>query len=94
MDGDGRDGVGCKDAGSEDYENLPTSVSLSTHMTAGAMAGILEHSVMYPIDSVKVRPGGWRGAASRMERVRLHPAPGASGAVLRNHVLPGAASSC
>ncbi|XP_004270714.1 mitoferrin-1 isoform X1 [Orcinus orca] len=58
MDGDSRDGGGgggCKDAGSEDYENLPTSVSLSIHMTAGAMAGILEHSVMYPVDSVKTR---------------------------------------
>uniref|UniRef100_A0A3Q2HRW2 Mitoferrin-1 n=1 Tax=Equus caballus TaxID=9796 RepID=A0A3Q2HRW2_HORSE len=54
MDGDSRDGGGgCKDAGSEDYENLPTSASLSTHMTAGAMAGILEHSIMYPVDSVK-----------------------------------------
>uniref|UniRef100_A0A2K5I1D0 Mitoferrin-1 n=1 Tax=Colobus angolensis palliatus TaxID=336983 RepID=A0A2K5I1D0_COLAP len=59
MDGDSRDGGGGgKDAtGSEDYENLPTSASVSTHMTAGAMAGILEHSVMYPVDSVKVRPG-------------------------------------
>ncbi|KAF6307176.1 solute carrier family 25 member 37 [Rhinolophus ferrumequinum] len=56
MDGDSRDGGGgCKDAGSEDYENLPTSASLSTHMTAGAMAGILEHTVMYPVDSVKTR---------------------------------------
>ncbi|KAG3294365.1 mitoferrin-1 isoform X1 [Marmota monax] len=57
MDGDSRDGGGgcCKDAGSEDYENLPTSASVSTHMTAGAMAGILEHTVMYPVDSVKTR---------------------------------------
>ncbi|XP_077008927.1 mitoferrin-1 isoform X2 [Tamandua tetradactyla] len=56
MDGDTRDGGGgSKDAGSEDYENLPTSASVSTHMTAGAMAGILEHSVMYPVDSVKTR---------------------------------------
>nr|KAF6482083.1 solute carrier family 25 member 37 [Molossus molossus] len=56
MDGDSRDGGGgSKDAGSEDYENLPTSASLSTHMTAGAMAGILEHTVMYPVDSVKTR---------------------------------------
>lgn len=56
MDGDCRDGGGGgKDAGSEDYENLPTSASLSTHMTAGAMAGIMEHMVMYPVDSVKVR---------------------------------------
>lgn len=56
MDGDCRDGgCGSRDAGSEDYENLPTSASVSTHMTAGAMAGILEHSLMYPLDSVKVR---------------------------------------
>ncbi|XP_070272700.1 mitoferrin-1 isoform X1 [Myotis yumanensis] len=56
MDGDCRDGGGgSKDAGSEDYENLPTSASLSTHMTAGAMAGIMEHMVMYPVDSVKTR---------------------------------------
>ncbi|XP_004630722.1 mitoferrin-1 isoform X1 [Octodon degus] len=56
MDGDSRDGGGGgKDAGSEDYENLPTSASVSTHMTAGALAGILEHSVMYPVDSVKTR---------------------------------------
>nr|BAB31839.2 unnamed protein product [Mus musculus] len=55
MDGDCRDGgCGSKDAGSEDYENLPTSASVSTHMTAGAMAGILEHSIMYPVDSVKM----------------------------------------
>lgn len=83
MDGDSRDGGGggCKDAGSEDYENLPTSASLSTHMTAGAMAGILEHSVMYPVDSVKVRREETcgtervdRGARARA-RVRLHPAP-------------------
>ncbi|XP_053874398.1 mitoferrin-1 isoform X1 [Malaclemys terrapin pileata] len=38
----------------EDYESLPTGASLSTHMTAGAVAGILEHTVMYPVDSVKV----------------------------------------
>lgn len=63
MDGDSRDGGGGggKDAGSEDYENLPTSASVSTHMTAGAMAGILEHSVMYPVDSVKVRRGETSG---------------------------------
>ncbi|XP_051830180.1 mitoferrin-1 isoform X1 [Antechinus flavipes] len=62
MDGDSREGGvgsgpggGSKDAGAEDYENLPTNASLSTHMTAGAMAGILEHSVMYPVDCVKTR---------------------------------------
>lgn len=37
-----------------DYESLPPHVSVLTHMTAGAVAGILEHTVMYPVDSVKV----------------------------------------
>lgn len=37
----------------EDYESLPTA-SVGVHMTAGAFAGIMEHCVMYPLDSVKV----------------------------------------
>lgn len=40
---------------SNEYECLPPHASLTTHMTAGAVAGILEHTVMYPVDSVKVR---------------------------------------
>ncbi|XP_037536438.1 mitoferrin-1 [Nematolebias whitei] len=39
----------------ESYESLPPHVSVTTHMTAGAVAGVLEHSVMYPVDSVKTR---------------------------------------
>ncbi|KAF2899967.1 hypothetical protein ILUMI_06219 [Ignelater luminosus] len=38
----------------EDYETLPTS-NVITHMTAGAFAGVMEHCVMYPLDSVKTR---------------------------------------
>ncbi|GAB0098998.1 Mitoferrin [Sergentomyia squamirostris] len=38
----------------DDYEQLPTT-SVFTNMTAGAIAGILEHCVMYPLDSVKTR---------------------------------------
>lgn len=37
-----------------EYESLPETVSTSTHMIAGAVAGVLEHCVMYPIDCVKV----------------------------------------
>lgn len=37
----------------DDYEVLP-STSVSVNMTAGAIAGVLEHCVMYPLDSVKV----------------------------------------
>ena len=35
------------------YESLPSS-TMSTHMMAGAFAGVMEHCVMYPVDSVKV----------------------------------------
>ena len=39
----------------DDYESLPASASLSVTCFAGALAGIAEHCVMFPIDSVKVR---------------------------------------
>ncbi|CAJ1054092.1 mitoferrin-2-like [Xyrichtys novacula] len=48
-----------------DYEGLPQGVATSTHMLAGAVAGIMEHCLMYPIDCVK----------TRMQS--LHPQPGA-----------------
>uniref|UniRef100_A0A1A9Z9K8 Mitoferrin n=1 Tax=Glossina pallidipes TaxID=7398 RepID=A0A1A9Z9K8_GLOPL len=38
----------------DDYESLPTT-SVAINMTAGAIAGVLEHIVMYPMDSVKTR---------------------------------------
>uniref|UniRef100_A0A6B2EFS0 Putative mitochondrial carrier protein mrs3/4 n=1 Tax=Phlebotomus kandelakii TaxID=1109342 RepID=A0A6B2EFS0_9DIPT len=38
----------------DDYEQLPTT-SVFTNMTAGAIAGVLEHCIMYPLDSVKTR---------------------------------------
>ncbi|TRZ03908.1 hypothetical protein DNTS_011093, partial [Danionella cerebrum] len=44
-----------KSDGGEDYESLPPHASLGTQMTAGAVAGVLEHTVMYPVDSVKTR---------------------------------------
>ncbi|KAJ8920122.1 hypothetical protein NQ315_011779 [Exocentrus adspersus] len=39
---------------SDDYETLPTD-NVVTHMIAGAIAGVMEHCVMYPLDSVKTR---------------------------------------
>ncbi|MEQ2165986.1 hypothetical protein GOODEAATRI_022835 [Goodea atripinnis] len=50
------DGELFNDNSDGDYESLPPHVSVTTHMTAGAVAGILEHTVMYPVDSVKVTP--------------------------------------
>ncbi|XP_037949302.1 mitoferrin [Teleopsis dalmanni] len=38
----------------DDYESLPTT-SVAINMTAGAMAGVLEHFIVYPLDSIKTR---------------------------------------
>jgi solute carrier family 25 iron transporter 28/37 len=40
---------------SEDYESLPESMHPAIHMVAGALAGIGEHCIMYPVDVVKTR---------------------------------------
>lgn len=39
----------------EDYESLGSSHTVAVHMTAGAAAGMAEHCVMFPLDSVKTR---------------------------------------
>lgn len=36
------------------YESLPAESSSRTHMLAGAFAGISEHCLIFPIDSIKV----------------------------------------
>jgi hypothetical protein len=38
----------------DEFEALPDTYPLSTHLVAGALAGIAEHCIMYPIDSIKV----------------------------------------
>lgn len=38
-----------------DYEGLPQYASTRTHMLAGAVAGIMEHCLMFPVDCVKTR---------------------------------------
>ena len=37
-----------------DYESLPSNASFSSHLVAGALAGITEHSITYPLDMIKV----------------------------------------
>lgn len=48
----------------EDYETLPTN-NVATHMSAGAIAGVMEHCVMYPLDSVKTRLQSFAPSAVR-----------------------------
>ncbi|KAF8705424.1 Mitochondrial carrier, partial [Rhizoctonia solani] len=36
-----------------DYEALPSNAGIGVNMLAGAMAGISEHAVMFPVDSIK-----------------------------------------
>ncbi|KAG9068618.1 Fe(2+) transporter [Linnemannia hyalina] len=38
-----------------DYEALPENASLTACLIAGAIAGVAEHAVMYPVDSIKTR---------------------------------------
>ncbi|OLY83538.1 Mitochondrial RNA-splicing protein MRS3 [Smittium mucronatum] len=38
-----------------EYEELPASNSIYMHLGAGAAAGIMEHVIMYPFDSIKTR---------------------------------------
>jgi len=38
----------------DDYEGLPENTPATTHMLAGATAGITEHCIMYPVDCIKV----------------------------------------
>uniref|UniRef100_A0A4W5M866 Solute carrier family 25 member 28 n=1 Tax=Hucho hucho TaxID=62062 RepID=A0A4W5M866_9TELE len=47
--------VTLADSSEPDYEGLPRGASTSTHMVAGAVAGIMEHCLMFPIDCVKTR---------------------------------------
>lgn len=59
----------------DEYESLPTT-SIGVNMTAGAFAGIMEHCVMYPIDSVKTRmqaltPGPGGGGSVRAVLTRM-----------------------
>jgi solute carrier family 25 iron transporter 28/37 len=39
----------------EDFESLPENCSFATHMFAGALAGIAEHTIMYPFDHIKTK---------------------------------------
>ncbi|XP_051939675.1 mitoferrin-2-like [Hippocampus zosterae] len=45
----------CSTEADVDYEGLPQGTTTGTHMLAGAVAGIMEHCLMYPIDCVKTR---------------------------------------
>lgn len=41
-------------ADEDEYESLPEYATPADHMVAGALAGIAEHCIIYPVDVVKV----------------------------------------
>ncbi|EGD78225.1 solute carrier protein [Salpingoeca rosetta] len=47
----------------DEYESLPPTAGPAIHMVAGAAAGMLEHTAMYPFDVVK----------TRLQKVNPHP---------------------
>ncbi|KAJ2775759.1 Fe(2+) transporter [Coemansia javaensis] len=47
-----------------DYEELPATTTLGMHLIAGAAAGIMEHSVMYPVDITRMQVAGPAAAYS------------------------------
>ncbi|VDK84064.1 unnamed protein product [Dibothriocephalus latus] len=61
-----------------DYESLPEGVSPAVHMLAGASAGFMEHSIMYPVDCVKtrlqcIRPSGGQRYLSQLKKRLTSP---------------------
>ena len=59
----------------DEYESLPPFVGWPVHMVAGASAGMLEHTVMFPFDTVKVCFALSCRAAGRQRRRDAPPAP-------------------
>lgn len=55
-----------------DYEALPESATMTAQLLAGAFAGIMEHSVMFPVDAVKTRmqaQSGYTGVLSALTKI-------------------------
>lgn len=44
-----------QDSAELDYEELPANTPLGLSMAAGSIAGIMEHTVMFPVDAIKTR---------------------------------------
>jgi hypothetical protein len=51
--GNNSNGTVVMDPEEVDYESLPTT-SVKVQLLAGAIAGIAEHTIIYPIDAIKV----------------------------------------
>ncbi|KAK9366480.1 mitochondrial carrier domain-containing protein [Lipomyces kononenkoae] len=67
---------GAEEAEEYDYESLPKNTSLTSNLVAGAFAGIMEHTVMYPVDAIKTRMqvvsvtnAGYTGISNAISRI-------------------------
>lgn len=55
--------------GDDVYESLPEGTTVGVTLVAGAMAGIMEHCVMFPVDCVKTR---MQSLACETQKSKLH----------------------
>ncbi|SCV01846.1 LAMI_0G14114g1_1 [Lachancea mirantina] len=56
-----------------DYEALPANAPLSQQLAAGAFAGIMEHSIMFPIDAIKTRMQAMSSSVGTVETAAKLP---------------------
>lgn len=56
-----------------DYEGLGGNVPLHINMIAGALAGISEHAVMFPVDVIRVSSAATDSIPERKERIQGNP---------------------
>lgn len=55
-----------EDMEDSDYESMPSDSPFHYQLLAGAFAGIMEHSVMFPVDALKTRIQSTQGKSTKM----------------------------
>ncbi|AAW43801.1 hypothetical protein CNBE0360 [Cryptococcus deneoformans B-3501A] len=76
----GESSLALEEEEEHDYESLPVGSGWAVNMAAGAMAGISEHSAIFPIDSIKTR--------MQILAPVLHPVTGTTSATITGTIAP------
>ena len=71
------------DSGLDDYEELPEGTSPLINLTAGALAGIFEHTVTFPLDSLKTRMQSNSSGSSTSLAAEIRSISGSAGGLGR-----------